>query len=574
MCGIFGFSLGRGLNESEQDFVKRDIINFAKLSLKRGSDTFGINIIVDDWNYVFKSSSNPNSAINRKDYKKFIDNKLVKACKNKKSFNYFGQTRLVTNGTKFLYKNNQPIVTNNIIGLHNGILFFPDENNKDDKTKNYESFNIKSDSLNFFEQLNNAIEKKNKNVTESFLNLVNKVTGNFSIALSHIKESFILISSNCGSLYYYYNCENKIFVYASEKLILESFLLRSNFLKNKKKDNFSGKIIQVKNITCVFDYNINKTYKINNKNYGNNINLNFNTFKEFEIVTNDQENIERLKNLRRCTKCVLPETYPFITFDEDGICNFCKKYNPQIFLGEEKLIEILNFYKHKSDTPNCLIGLSGGRDSCYGLHLLKTKYKMNPVAYTYDWGLTTDISRLNASKLCGKLGVEHIIRSANIEKKRSYIRKNIFAWLKKPHLGMLPIVQAGDKGFMDYGRILSKQLKLKLMLKCSGYQLEQREFFLGFAGINQTLTNNQRMCSYSTKTKLKMFLWYSYQFLINPSYLNSALIDNFNGFLASFIRKEEFLYLYNYIKWEENLMNKILADEYNWISDKSYGLNQ
>jgi asparagine synthetase B (glutamine-hydrolysing) len=160
MCGIFGISLGRGLNESEQDFVKRDIINFAKLSLKRGSDTFGINIIVDDWNYVFKSSSNPNSAINRKDYKKFIDNKLVKACKNKKSFNYFGQTRLVTNGTKFLYKNNQPIVTNNIIGLHNGILFFPDENNKDDKTKNYESFNIKSDSLNFFEQLNNAIEKK------------------------------------------------------------------------------------------------------------------------------------------------------------------------------------------------------------------------------------------------------------------------------------------------------------------------------------------------------------------------------------------------------------------------------
>ena len=44
---------------------------------------------------------------------------------------------------------------------------------------------------------------------------------------------------------------------------------------------------------------------------------------------------------------------------------------------------------------------------------------MKPVAFTYDWGLTTDISRLNASIMCGKLGVEHIIRSADISKKEN-----------------------------------------------------------------------------------------------------------------------------------------------------------
>ena len=76
------------------------------------------------------------------------------------------------------------------------------------------------------------------------------------------------------------------------------------------------------------------------------------------------------------------------------------------------------------------MGLSGGRDSSYGLHLIKTKYKMNPIAYTFDWGLTTDISRINASKLCGKLGIEHIIRSANIDERRSHVRENLFAWLK------------------------------------------------------------------------------------------------------------------------------------------------
>ena len=102
---------------------------------------------------------------------------------------------------------------------------------------------------------------------------------------------------------------------------------------------------------------------------------------------------------------------------------------------------------------------------------------MNPIAYTYDWGLTTDISRINAAK-CGSLGVEHIIRAANIEKKRKFVHKNLFAWLNRPHLGMLPIIQVGDKGFYDYGRKLSKELDLKLVVHCTGYQLEQREFFL------------------------------------------------------------------------------------------------
>ena len=111
------------------------------------------------------------------------------------------------------------------------------------------------------------------------------------------------------------------------------------------------------------------------------------------------------------------------------------------------------------------------------LHLIKTKYKMNPVAYTYDWGLTTDVSRINASKVCGKLGVEHIVRSADIEQKRRFVNKNLFAWLNKPHLGMLPIIQAGDKGFYEHGRKISKELDINLMIQCTGYQLEQREFF-------------------------------------------------------------------------------------------------
>ena len=86
---------------------------------------------------------------------------------------------------------------------------------------------------------------------------------------------------------------------------------------------------------------------------------------------------------------------------------FCNAYEKQEFKGEDELIKILEKYRSKNNKPDCLVGFSGGRDSSYGLHLLKEKFKMNPIAYTYDWGLTTDNARINAAKICGKLGIQH-----------------------------------------------------------------------------------------------------------------------------------------------------------------------
>ena len=569
MCGIFGFSLGRNLSLTEISSVKKDIKNFVKLSITRGTDAFGININYDENNYIYKSNSNPKIAIKRKEYNKFIDEKLKLASIKKSFFNYFGQTRLVTNGTKFFYKNNQPISLNRITGLHNGIILFNDEKELDQSKKNYESFQMKSDSLSFFEKLEKKSEENDESTIKCFMEFIDEIDGNFSIAFTDLKEQILLISSNCGSLYYFHDIEKKLFVYASEKKILEKFIESSKFFNNHKIE-----IKKVLNKSIVLNYVTHEVEIFDNLNFNKKINISVNENKSYDIITNQQEDLKRLNSLKKCSKCILPETYPFIEFDMEGVCNYCNSYQKQKFLGEDKLEKFLSKYRKNNNTSDCLIGLSGGRDSSYGLHVLKKKYKMNPVAFTYDWGLTTDISRLNASILCGKLGVEHIIRSADIEKKRRYVRQNIFAWLKDPHLGMLPIVQAGDKGFMDLGRTLCKELNLEFSVQATGYQLEQREFFLGFTGIKQNLKNNQRMSSYGLATKLKIFLWYSYRTLKNPAYINGALLDNFNGYLSSFIKKENSLHLFKYIEWNEKEIGDTLKNEYGWISDKSYGKNQ
>jgi len=350
MCGIFGFSLGKGLSSNQINDVEKDIKSFVNLSIPRGSDTFGINVNYDNKNYVYKTNINPKTALKENLYKKFIDKHLNFASKEKNFFNYFGQTRLVTNGTKFLYKNNQPITTNRITGLHNGIIFFNEAHKLDGNQKqNYESFDMKSDSLNFFEKLEEKTNESNLSSAECFVKFVNEIDGNFSIAFSDLNDQIILISSNCGSLYYYYNSNLKIFIYASEKNILNKFIKQSSFFK--KDSSHEKNIIQITDKSIILNYINNEIIEINNLNVNNKLNLNFNENRSYEIITNNQEDLERLKNLKKCSKCILPETYPFINFDSNGVCNYCQNYTNQKFLGEDKLEEFLSNYR-KNDSTN------------------------------------------------------------------------------------------------------------------------------------------------------------------------------------------------------------------------------
>ena len=565
MCGIFGISSAINPNQ-DYDKIVFDLKQLTILSEKRGSDTFGISIKLFDQTIIYKTNEKPTKAINRKTYKNFLEQNLQKKLNN--DLQIIGQTRLVTNGSKFSYKNNQPIESENIIGVHNGI--FTDLQQYDEKkTQNLESYNIKSDSLTLFENISKYAN--DQNFITKYVEYLQSIAGNYSVALQVRGENKVIISSNCGSLYYYF--EKDFFCFASEKKILNEYLLNSKLFDYNKLNR--NKITQCLNKTIVFDKDNNGLYILDHSKTNTHSNkLDINIKLNLKAFNNLQYQETKLKNLKKCTNCILPETYPYISFDKNGVCNYCLNYEKQKFYGEDALNKYLEKFRSNSGEPDCIVGLSGGRDSCYGLHLLKEKFGLNPVAYTYDWGLTTDISRVNAAKVCGKLGVEHIIRSADIEQKRRYVNLNISSWLKRPHLGMLPIIQAGDKGFYDYGRKLSKELNIKLVVHCTGYQLEQREFFLGFAGISQKLKNNQRMYSYNVINKLKMLYWYSLQFILNPAYVNAALLDNFNGFLASFVRKDDFLHLYNYEPWDEKEITKVLNEKYNWQDDISYGKNQ
>ena len=394
MCGIFGIS--KNLDKSKDyDKILEDINLYVSYSQNRGSDTFGISFKLKDKILLFKSNEKPSKAITRKEYKNFLNDNLKDQLQNQLLM--IGQTRLVTNGSKFSYKNNQPLQCKNVIGVHNGIFTNLQETDTE-KTINYESYDVKSDSLMYFEKLSEISDQED--FITNYLKFIKSIVGNYSIAFFLKNENKIFISSNCGSLYYYYN--EDFFSFASEKKFLKQFLKKSSL--NNKADIKDDELIKCLNSTIIFNKDDNNLIKIDHESENlKNLNISIKNDLNFSIFNNQEYQSRKLENLKKCSKCILPETYPFIKFNKNNICNYCENYEKQVFQGENQLNGYLEKFRSKNGEPDCIVGLSGGRDSSYGLHLLKIKYKLNPVAYTFDWGLTTDISRINAAKVCGKL---------------------------------------------------------------------------------------------------------------------------------------------------------------------------
>jgi len=271
----------------------------------------------------------------------------------------------------------------------------------------------------------------------------------------------------------------------------------------------------------------------------------------------------RPDRLKRCARCILPETYPFVDFDAAGVCRYCRTWQPITVAGEQALLDAVAPYRSSDGSPDVIVAFSGGRDSSYGLHYVKKVLGMNPVAFTYDWGMVTDLARRNQARVCAKLGVEHILRSADITAKRRYVRKNVEAWLKRPEIGMVTLFMAGDKEFYSYARQLRQETGIKLVIFCTGNMIEDAPYKTGLMGIPQDDHGNV-LTKMSLRNKVAMLGYHAKQYALNPRYLNESLFDTWNAFWQTFVVKDDFLYLYRYIEWREDVIVDTIRREYDW----------
>lgn len=266
--------------------------------------------------------------------------------------------------------------------------------------------------------------------------------------------------------------------------------------------------------------------------------------------------------LRRCTKCLLTETMPFIAFDSDGVCNYCHSYKPRNHPKPiEELIALVEPYR-RSEGPDCIVPLSGGRDSCYGLHLVVNELGLRPLTFTYDWGMVTDLGRRNVSRISSELGVENIIIADDIEKKRRYIANNLKAWLKSPNLGMISILTAGDKHFFRHLRTIQEQTGIGLNLWGIN-PLEVTHFKAGFLGVPPDF-QEERVYSHGAIKQLRYQALRFRAMIHSPGYFNRSLWDTLSGeYYRSFAPKTDYFHIFDYWRWNEHEIDDTLA-KYDW----------
>ena len=117
--------------------------------------------------------------------------------------------------------------------------------------------------------------------------------------------------------------------------------------------------------------------------------------------------------MKICTTCVLPETFPGISFDENGRCSFCTKYR-----GHENQEQLKERYKQKFlrlieekkglGPYDALVAYSGGKDSTYTLMLLKNEFNLKALAITFDHGFVSPAAVKNIRHVTSVLDMDHM----------------------------------------------------------------------------------------------------------------------------------------------------------------------
>lgn len=122
-----------------------------------------------------------------------------------------------------------------------------------------------------------------------------------------------------------------------------------------------------------------------------------------------------MSNYQICTNCVMDTSDPKITFDEKGVCDHCNGYYRDVLpnwhpneKGKEIFRKQVEEIKRKSKGKpyDSIMGLSGGLDSSYLLHLAVTEFGLRPLVFHVDGGWNTDIAVNNIQMLVDKLGLD------------------------------------------------------------------------------------------------------------------------------------------------------------------------
>ena len=134
-------------------------------------------------------------------------------------------------------------------------------------------------------------------------------------------------------------------------------------------------------------------------------------------------------NIKICSNCVMDTTDKKISFDENGVCDHCNDFYENVKpnwhtdeKGDQELQKIIDKIKKEGEGKefDCIMGMSGGADSSYLLHVAVKKYGLRPLVFHVDGGWNSELAVNNINVMIDKLGLDLYTEVINWEEMKDF----------------------------------------------------------------------------------------------------------------------------------------------------------
>ena len=130
-------------------------------------------------------------------------------------------------------------------------------------------------------------------------------------------------------------------------------------------------------------------------------------------IMNDDFGNEPIKGIKYCIRCCVPETQEGVEFDNLGICTACRSSEEKMHIDwaarERQLRAILEEAQDKAGTGyDCVLPISGGKDSFYQAHVLTKVYGLKPLAVTFSHNWFSETGFYNLQRCLEVFDLDHL----------------------------------------------------------------------------------------------------------------------------------------------------------------------
>ncbi len=256
-------------------------------------------------------------------------------------------------------------------------------------------------------------------------------------------------------------------------------------------------------------------------------------------------------NYQICSNCVMDTLDCNITFDESGVCDHCNGFKtdvlPHWYPNEEgKSIfrtQVEQIKKSGKGKPfDCILGMSGGMDSSYLLHLAVTEFNLRPLVFHVDGGWNTDIAVNNIQLLIDKLGLDLYTEVINWEEMKDFQ----LAFFKSgvPHLDI-----PQDHAFIATLYHFANKHNIKYILNGGNFATE-------------CVRNPKEWLYYGTD--MAQLRDIQQQFCTRP--LDTYPFSNilFHKVYLRYLKRVQVVKPLNYLPYTKEIAAKVLSETYGW----------